>query len=114
MSAQGDAAEELAANYLVGQGLKLVSRNYRCRFGEIDLILKDGKVTVFAEVRLRGDSRFGGGAASVTARKQQRLIAAAQHYLAGQRSLPPCRFDVITLDRLELSRINWIKDAFGE
>jgi putative endonuclease len=114
MNEDGKAAEELAAHYLVGQGLKLITRNYRCRFGEIDLILQDGKVIVFAEVRLRGDQRFGGGAASVTASKQRKLIAAAQHYLTSQRSSPPCRFDVIALDRLDLTRIDWIKDAFGE
>jgi len=114
MSADGKAAEDLVARYLVDQGLKLVERNYRCRFGEIDLILQDGDTTVFAEVRLRSNSRFGGGAASVTPQKQQRLIATAQHYLAGKNSSRPCRFDVIALDRLELSRIEWIKNAFGE
>src|SRR4051812_25697034 len=113
MSESGKAAEDLAAGYLLGQGLKLISRNYRCRFGEIDLILQDGKMTVFAEVRLRSNSRFGSGAASVTAQKQQRLLAAAHHYLAGQRSSPPCRFDVLAMDSLDSSRINWIKDAFG-
>ena len=112
-SSTGKAAEELAARYLVDRGLKLTDRNYRCRFGEIDLIMQDGKVTVFVEVRLRGNSRFGGGAVSVTTQKQRRLIAAAEHYLAGKRTLPLCRFDVITLDRLELSNIEWIKDAFS-
>ena len=114
MNSDGKAAEDLAADYLIKQGLKLITRNYRCRFGEIDLILLDGKTIVFAEVRLRGNARFGGGAASVTPRKQQRLIAAAQHYLTGQHSSPPCRFDVLSLDKLELSRIDWIKNAFGE
>ena len=110
----GKAAEDLAARYLLDQGLQLITRNYRCRFGEIDLIMRDGKTTVFAEVRLRGNQRFGGAAASVTTQKQRRLIASAQHYLTGQRTPPLCRFDVITLDGLEPSRINWIKDAFGE
>ena len=114
MTTDGRAAEDLAAHYLAGQGLKLVTRNYRCRFGEIDLILEDGKTTVFAEVRLRGSQRFGGAAASVTPQKQQRLIAAAQHYFSSRRTPPVCRFDVVTLDRLEPSRIEWIKDAFGE
>lgn len=114
MLTAGKAAEDLAASYLIDRGLKLVTRNYRCRFGEIDLILHDGRTTVFAEVRLRGSQRFGGAAASVTAQKQQRLIATAQHYLTGQHTPPICRFDVVTLDRLEPSRIEWIKDAFGE
>lgn len=114
MLTAGKAAEDLAASYLIDRGLKLVTRNYRCRFGEIDLILHDGRTTVFAEVRLRGSQHFGGAAASVTAQKQQRLIATAQHYLTGQHTPPICRFDVVTLDRLEPSRIEWIKDAFGE
>lgn len=114
MSSVGKAAEDLAADYLVEQGLTLVDRNYRCRFGEIDLILRDGKTTVFAEVRLRSNSRFGDGAASVTPQKQQRLIATAHHYLAGQSGSPACRFDVIAMDRVDPSCINWIKNAFGE
>ncbi|MBA2689719.1 MAG: YraN family protein [Burkholderiales bacterium] len=114
MTEAGKVAEDLAARYLASRGLKLITRNYRCRFGEIDLILQDGKTTVFAEVRLRESQRFGGAAASVGTQKQQRLIATAQHYLAGQHTPPICRFDVITLDRLEPSAIEWIKDAFGE
>lgn len=110
----GQAAEDLAARYLLDQGLKLITRNYRCRFGEIDLILQDGETTVFTEVRMRGSQRFGGAAASVTTQKQRRLIAAARHYLAGKRAPPPCRFDVVALDRLDPSHIEWIKDAFGE
>jgi putative endonuclease len=112
-SSDGQAAEDLAARYLMDQGLRLVTRNYRCRFGEIDLILQDGETTVFAEVRMRASQRYGGAAASVTARKQRRLVAAARHYLAGRRT-PSCRFDVVALDSLEPSRIEWIKDAFGE
>ena len=114
MSTTGKAAEDLAVAYLVDQGLKVIDRNYRCRFGEIDLIMRDGKTTVFTEVRLRSNSRFGDGAASVTAQKQQRLLATAHHYLAAQPSSPPCRFDVIAMDRVDPSHINWIKNAFGE
>ena len=114
MSEDGKLAEDLAADYLAAQGLRLIARNYRCRFGEIDLIMQDGAATVFVEVRLRASQRFGGAAASVSAQKQQRLIATALHYLTGRRGEPICRFDVITLDRLEPSAINWIRDAFGE
>jgi len=113
MKTAGIAAEDLALAFLQDLGLKLLARNYRCRFGEIDLVLQDGETTVFAEVRLRKSVSFGGAAASVTSAKQQRLIAAAQHYLGGRRDLPPCRFDVIALDRLDSDRVEWIKDAFG-
>ena len=76
MSSRGDDAEQRAAAYLQLAGLKLVERNYRCRFGEIDLVLHEGSTVVFAEVRLRASARFGGAAASIDARKQAKLIAA--------------------------------------
>lgn len=111
--APGKLAEELAADYLQGRGLRLIARNYRCRLGEIDLILADGDALVFAEVRLRRNPAYGGAAASVTAAKRQRILGAARHYLSG-RPERPCRFDVIVLDALDPDRIEWIKDAFGE
>ncbi len=113
MSEDGKAAEAMAAAWLVAKGLKVIARNYRCRFGEIDLIMQDGKTTVFTEVRLRASQLYGGAAASVSGQKQRRLIAAAHHYLSQQRGDPLCRFDVVTLSRLEPSAIEWIKDAFG-
>lgn len=111
--ARGNRAEALAADYLQVRGLRLIVRNYSCRLGEIDLILADGPVLVFAEVRLRRSADYGGAAASVTAAKRQRILRAARHYLSG-RPERPCRFDVILLDALDPDRIEWIKDAFGE
>jgi putative endonuclease len=111
--ASGELAEALSAGYLQARGLRLIARNYRCRLGEIDLILADGPTLVFAEVRLRRNRDFGGAAASVTAAKRQRILLAARHYLSGQPERP-CRFDVILLDALDPDRIEWIKDAFGE
>lgn len=108
----GEQAERLAAGYLKRNGLDLIESNYRCRFGEIDLVLQDRDTLVFAEVRLRGSKRFGGAAESVDARKQARLIAAARHYLSGRKETP-CRFDVLLLDRLDDSAIEWIRDAFA-
>ena len=110
---RGNLAEALVADYLQTRGLRLIERNYSCRLGEIDLILADGPALVFAEVRLRRNLDYGGAAASVTAAKRQRILRAARHYLSG-RPERPCRFDVILLDALELDRIEWIKDAFGE
>jgi putative endonuclease len=108
----GQAAEELAAQFLREQGLQVLERNYRCRLGEIDLVIQDGDTVVFTEVRLRSSQRFGGAAYSVDRRKQQRIIMAARHWLAGRRETA-CRFDVLLLDRLEKSRIEWIRDAFS-
>jgi putative endonuclease len=108
----GAAAEQLAAAFLARKGLKLIEANYRCRFGEIDLVLRDGDTIVFAEVRLRSSDRFGGAAYSVDRRKQARLVAAARRWLAGKKD-PPCRFDVVLMDRLDASRIEWIRDAFS-
>lgn len=101
----------MAAQYLQQIGLKLVTRNYRCRFGEIDLILQDGAALVFVEVRLRSSKDFGGAAASIDARKQAKLIRAAQHYLATLPHIPPCRFDAILLG--STADPEWIKNAFG-
>jgi putative endonuclease len=111
--AGGKLAETLAAAYLQARGLRLLERNYRCRLGEIDLVLADGRSLVFVEVRLRRNPGYGGAAASITAAKRQRNVRAARHYLAGKPE-PRCRFDVVLLDSLAPDRIEWIKDAFGE
>ena len=108
----GDEAERIAAGYLQRKGLALIETNYRCRWGEIDLVLRDRDTTVFIEVKLRRSRSFGGAAYSVTPRKQARIIAAARHYLAGKKEMP-CRFDVVLLDRLKPPRIEWIRDAFS-
>jgi len=110
----GVAAEELAANFLAARGLRVVARNYSCRFGEIDLIAKDGETLVFVEVRLRRGARFGGALASITPAKQRRLVATARCYLAGLRSEPGCRFDAILLDALDERRIEWLRDIIAD
>ncbi len=112
-AADGKSAENLAAAYLARQGLTLLERNYRCRMGEIDLILRGRDTLVFAEVRLRKRADFGGAAASVTPSKQGRVRAATRYYLSGQMERP-CRFDVVLMDRLASDAIEWIKNAFGE
>jgi len=109
----GDAGEDAALRYLQGQGLTLVTRNYRTPGrggGEIDLIMRspDGTL-VFVEVRKRASSSHGGGAASVGAVKQRRIVFAAQHYLLRLPRLPPCRFDVVVMDG---DRIEWLQAAF--
>jgi len=107
---RGEQAEALAAAWLERKGLVLVTRNFRTRRGEIDLVMRDGDVYVFVEVRLRAPSSFGGAAASITATKRARLVAAAEAWLAQLGREPPCRFDAVLLDGLDPSRIAWERD----
>lgn len=110
----GARAEQLAADFLRAKGLVLLCQNYRCRAGELDLILRDDEGLVVVEVRRRSNQRYGGAAASVTARKQQRLIAATHHYLADQAFLEPVRFDVVEVTGTGKTQrdIRWIQHAF--
>ena len=101
--------------YLQDAKLRLLHRNYRTPGrggGEIDLIMQapDG-TTVFVEVRKRKTNTYGGAAASVGSVKQRRIIFAARHYLARLRELPPCRFDVVALEKGE---IEWLQGAFHD
>jgi putative endonuclease len=108
----GAQAEQAAARFLQQHGLTLAHANYRCRFGEIDLILRDGTTLVFAEVRQRSSDDFGGAAASIDARKRQRLTLTAQHYLASLPSTPPCRFDAVLMDDAQGRNAQWLENAF--
>jgi putative endonuclease len=108
----GQTAESRAAAFLQAHGLRLVARNWRCRFGEIDLVMQDGAILVFIEVRLRSRSDFGGAAASVTPAKQKKLLAAARQYLTTLNTLPPCRFDVVALSGS--ASPEWIRNAFDD
>jgi putative endonuclease len=113
--AAGENAENQACDYLQQQGLELLERNYRCRQGEIDLIMRDGAYTVFVEVRYRRNTGFGSGAETVDNRKQQKLISAASLYLQQHRRLAqqPARFDVVSMSRqADTPQIEWIRDAF--
>lgn len=104
----GQTGEDDALKYLQRQGLSLQERNFLCKGGEIDLVMKEHDTLVFIEVRKRAQSNYGGAAASVTAGKQRRLIIAAQVYLSRYKMPPACRFDVIAIDGGELS---WLKNA---
>jgi putative endonuclease len=124
----GTQAELAAARFLSNRGLTLVTRNFRCRYGEIDLILHDRNVLVFVEVRVRNSIKFGGAAASIDAKKQGKLITTAQYYLSKLSHIPPCRFDAVLLKspqpntkfsdldisfEFKDSEIEWIKNAFS-
>lgn len=113
MSRLGDAAESLAADFLQRRGLIILERNYRCRFGEIDLVARSGELLVFVEVRARSSEAFGGAAGSITATKRRRLVATARHYIATHRVDRACRFDVV-LVRGAKQQVEWLTDAFGE
>ncbi len=109
---QGLAAETLALAYLTERGLACLARNVRYRVGELDLVMRDGSVVVFVEVRFRRPSRFGNAASTVNFRKQRRLIRAAHCWIAQftRKSLPIFRFDVVAIDG---SNIQWIPNAFS-
>lgn len=110
-SEQGSAAEQQAQRHLEAKGLRTVAKNVRSRFGEVDLIMRDGETLVFVEVRYRSSSRFGGAAASIGHKKQRRLIATAQSYLQQHPHDGPCRFDVIAIDASK-NGLEWLKNAF--
>ena len=111
--AAGDAAEALALAHLERHQLRLVQRNYRTPGrggGEIDLIMRtpDGTL-VFVEVRQRTSGSHGGAAASVSVAKQRRIVFAARFFLSRLGTVPPCRFDVVTVQAAE---VNWLQGAF--
>lgn len=111
----GQAAEEMACDYLQKQGLQLLTRNYRCRLGEVDLIMRDGVALVFVEVRYRNSMAFGGGLYSITINKQNKLLRTARYYLQQKRLTDTiaCRFDVIAItSQLGKLTIEWIRNAF--
>ncbi|MCD7885305.1 MAG: YraN family protein [Lachnospiraceae bacterium] len=109
--AVGTRYEDLAAAHLISLGYRILSRNYRCRAGEIDLIASEKGYLVFIEVKYRSDESNGSASEAVDAKKQKRIIRAARWYLM-ERHLPddtPVRFDVVAFDKEE-TRV--IKDAF--
>jgi len=109
----GRDAEHKAEQYLQDKGLIPVTRNFRCRCGEIDLIMHDGKELVFIEVRKRQWQHYGGATESVDRNKQRKLIRAAQYYLLQLPSEPFCRFDVIAFEgKAAADEPLWYKDAF--
>jgi putative endonuclease len=115
--ALGSAAEDAACAFLLARGLVLLGRNVRYRFGELDLVMREGATIVFVEVRRRRASRFGDGAASVDFRKRRRLMLAARAWLAARRGLAnaPCRFDVASVREIDGElQVDWVRDAFSE
>lgn len=112
----GRCNEDRALHFLERQGLTLVCRNFRCRLGEIDLVLLDKECLVFAEVRYRRPNRFSSAAMSVNHRKQGKIVRTAAIYLSrnAEQSGRTIRFDVISIDGVgrENFTIQWMQDAF--
>ena len=115
---KGDKAEALACSYLQNQSLVLLENNFTTRAGEVDLIMRDKSDTetlIFIEVRYRKNKDFGGAAASVTAKKQQRIIKAALAYQQKNAPQSSMRFDVVAIEGDNSNNnmnIDWIKSAF--
>lgn len=105
---QGRQWEDAALAYLGRHGLVLVEANFRCKLGEIDLILRDGATLVFVEVRQRAAGAPVSAAASIGPAKIRRIIRAAQVYLQRFERLPPCRMDVVAIDG---GHIEWLRNA---
>lgn len=107
---RGISAEQQAHDFLLSKGLKPICRNYRCKHGELDLIMRDQQSLVIVEVRYRKSDTFGSALESITRGKQERIISATQHYLSTVRDDCPIRFDVVAISGN--AEINWIKNAF--
>lgn len=113
---RGAAAEALAAQFLEARGMTVLERNVRCRCGELDLVCAEAEVIVLVEVRQRGGTDFGGAAASVTWRKQRKLIRAARYLLMKRAAWRNAvlRFDVVSVQGRPdgAHRVEWIRAAF--
>ena len=112
----GPAYEREAERFLRSHGLRTIERNYRCKGGEIDLIMRDDKTVVFVEVRYRRSIAYGTPIETVTYGKQKRLLHAANHYLMKHAAVRdhPCRFDIVGISGERQSvKLSWIKNAFS-
>ncbi len=107
--ARGREYEDAACRFLEQQGLRLREKNWRLRFGEIDLVMEDGATLVFVEVKYRSSDVMGLPAESVNTSKQERIRRLAAVYLAKQGTTTDCRFDVVGILG---DRISWLKGAF--
>jgi putative endonuclease len=115
--AAGARYEDVALAHLEGAGLVLIARNYNCRYGEIDLVMRERDTVVFVEVRYRRPGGFGGGIDSVHAGKRAKLIRAASAFLADHPRLADnaCRFDVLAITdgaQTPTPSLDWRRNAF--
>lgn len=112
----GDKGEDYAVRYLKKQGCKILDRNYRKKYGEIDIIARENNCLLFVEVKTRHSGSLTEPYQAVTYRKQRNIIMTAKAYLAEMKSEACCRFDVCEVfvdeNTLKLDRIRYIKNAF--
>lgn len=111
----GRAAEQLACRFLTDRGLTAVTTNYRCRYGELDLIMRDGALLIVVEIRYRRRSVFGGPIESISPAKQRKIALTTQHFIRRHPAYrnDPVRFDVVGLTgTLRAPDIRWLPGAF--
>ncbi|HMM68374.1 MAG TPA: YraN family protein [Dokdonella sp.] len=115
MRSTGTHFEDIALAHVQRDGLRLIARNFNCRYGELDLVMRDREVVVFVEVRYRRSQGYGGALDSVGASKRERLAKAASLFLQANPTLTrhPCRFDVVAISGgAENPAIDWQRNAF--
>lgn len=113
---EGAAREQQALDFLQRQGLELITRNYRCKLGEIDLIMRDRDCLVFVEVRYRRSASHGSAAESINPRKQGKLLRTANFYLQqhGLLERQICRFDAVCIEGTGTARAcQWLQNIFA-
>lgn len=112
--ARGQAGEQIARRYLEQHGFRFITANWRCKVGEIDLIMQDGSTRVLVEVRLRKPTYYGTGYETVAWQKQQKLLRAARYYQQKEHYWRDLRFDVVSISQSDNQEphIEHIKDAF--
>ena len=115
-SSIGAAAEDTAINFLKRKGLRLIERNFRSKYGEIDLIMNDRRCTVFVEVRYRKSKNFLTPLESIDHKKVNKIINCCKYYIQKSKTdVDSYRFDIITISgKLERPEIDWYQNAFNE
>lgn len=107
----GQTAEDTALAFLQTQGCELVARNWHCRYGEIDLIMRSGNTLLFIEVKFRKSDKFGGAAYSITPAKLVKIQRAVETYLQQNPHNGTCRLDAVLLQGNQAPQ--WIQNITG-
>ena len=109
----GEKGEELARKFLKKKGYKLIEQNYKTPLGEIDIIAKDKDTVVFIEVKARESLAYGLPFEAVNSAKKRKIANVAHQYLKRFKKMPPCRFDVVSINHEnDKPQFELIKDAF--
>ncbi|MBI1821598.1 MAG: YraN family protein [Nitrospirae bacterium] len=109
----GQEAENHAAQFLARRGYAILEKNYKTRFGEIDLIAKDQEYLVFVEIKARKNDHFGGARAAITPTKRKKIIQMAKFYIFSKKIESDVRFDVVLiLGPIDSPSVELIQNAF--